>query len=188
MSEPASARPRAAALARLTRRNEPAVKAGDAKAVVRLVERWGEEADLPRDARLAAQLSTSSCSGPRLGSTHELRPAATATSRLGCGEMFIERGWPDRARRPLERISRLTPDHPKLAGGGATGAAPQAPPTPSSGRGGPEALMDLAEVYLRTGSILRAQGILERLRRGGGGDQDRVEMLLWGVRGDFSGW
>ena len=195
MSEPTSApQPRAATHAELSRLVRRLSKAGDSVGVVRLVERWSEEAELPRDARLAAgraflDLRLMDRAWVQLRELTD-QDAGDLEAQALTAEMFIERGWSDRARKPLERIERVEPAHPRLRDlRGRLDAPPPRPPPDArkiEREGTLAERLELAEVYLRSGSILRAQGILERLKRGDGDVPPRVESLLWGVRGDFT--
>ena len=199
MTDPTSAPPEsaphpgAATDAELTRLVRRLSRGGHSVEVIRLVERWSEEADLPRDGRLAAarafiDLKLMDRAWVHLRELTE-QDAADLEAQVLTAEMFIARGWGDRAKRPIERIAAIEPEHPRLESlRDAVGTpAPEAPADVRERirRGDAEELLELAEIYLRAGSILRAQGILERLKRGAGKDN-----LGWptplGVRGDLT--
>ncbi len=100
--------------------------------------------------------------------------------------MFIERGWPNRARKPLERALALAPANPRLT---KLWERAQQPPVHAD----PElesshalsVLLPLAERYLATGAMIKGRSLLERLRREHA-QEPRVEELLWVLDGDFS--
>ncbi|MEC8425187.1 MAG: hypothetical protein VX000_15490, partial [Myxococcota bacterium] len=94
-----------------------------------------------------------------------------------------------RAAEPLERLDDLAPGHAGMDALRAAAAGPVVAP-PSDAReiersGDAARMLPLVEHYLATGSVLRAQSLLERLHRGGAGDEPRVAALLWGIRGEY---
>lgn len=167
-------------------------RAGDVAGVVRLVERWAEQGPLPREAALAEaraflELRLMDRAWVRLKELSDADPD-DADALVLTAEMFIERGWPARARKVLERLATVSAQHPSIA---AIARATDAPPLEPPGNarelereGTPEQLLVLAERFLATGSFLRARGILERVRRAAPGHA-RAELLLWGLEGDF---
>ncbi len=166
---------------------------GDPVSVVRLVERWAEEGAVPPVARVAeARAFLALCQVDRAWMQLKAVLAAEpehADALALLTEVFARRGWASRAQDTLVKLAGVAPRHPELDGLRARVAA-AAPATPAGARdierdGTPEQVLGLAEHYLATGSVLRAQSLLERLRRGGAGDDPRVEALLWGIRGEF---
>ncbi len=183
-NEPSS-RELAAAVAHAERR-------GDLQAVIRLVEAW--ERDNPvglepglAQARAFLGLRLMDRAWVRLrelGQQHAEDPDVLALT----ADVFVQRGWPARARKVLDRLQELAPDHAALPRLTEQASQPPAGP-PADARdierqGDPDALVKLAEDYLATGSFLRAKSILERVRRSGAMNR-RVELLLWGLQGDF---
>ncbi len=105
-------------------------------------------------------------------------------------EMFIERGWPVRARKLVERCLERRPEDPRLL---SLSAASRESPKAADPRareiektGTPAQQLALAEGFLARGSFLRAKSILERLRRQRGDWSNRVEDLLWGMGAEFA--
>ncbi|RME20926.1 MAG: tetratricopeptide repeat protein [Deltaproteobacteria bacterium] len=180
-----SAREFAAAVAYAERR-------GDVQAVIRLVEAWEREHRVALEpglaqARAFLELRLMDRAWVRLRELSREHPDDPDVLAL-TAEVFVQRGWPARARKVLDRLQQVAPDHPDLAGLVERAGQPPAGP-PSDARsierqGDPAALVALAESYLATGSFLRARSILERVRRTGGQNR-RVELLLWGLAGDF---
>lgn len=176
-------------------------RSGDIVGIVRLAERWAEQGALPRDvciaeARAFLDLRLMDRAWVRLREVSQADPNDIEALLL-TARMFIERGWPARARRVLERARQVASTAQKDGSDSyasqiaemerrANGPPLQPPPNAREleRTGAPRQLLDLAERYLATGSFLRAKSILERLRRAQPGNQ-RVLDLLWGVRGEF---
>jgi hypothetical protein len=102
--------------------------------------------------------------------------------------MFVLRGWPTRAQKPIESALMERPGDPELLRL-AQQARAEAPPTDPEIAIEEETELDLAlpvaEHFLATGAFLKAQRILEMLRRNHP-DNARVSDLLWALEGDFS--
>ena len=103
-------------------------------------------------------------------------------------EMFLDRGWPSRARKLIEQARDRMPDEPKLEQLLELTQGPARTP-PSNARqielqGSPAELLELAERFLSTGSFLRARALLERVRQTEPTNA-RAKDLLWGLDGDF---
>lgn len=104
-------------------------------------------------------------------------------------EMFIERGWPGRARKILDRAVRDYPERKDLQLLLVRSIAPPLRP-PSEARviereGSPAEQLELAERYLCAGSQLKARSILKRLSRGVSPFKGRVDELIWGLDTDL---
>ena len=165
-------------------------EAGDSRGVIRLVERWSEHGGVTQAARMAeARAFMDLClmdrAGVRLGEAAEAEPESLDVQLLTV-KLYIERGWPGRARQMLARlegadataIERLREDAAK---------PPREVPKNASDierTGTAEQVLGLAESYLVTGSVVRAESLLERLVRDGF-TPPRVSDLLWAVRGEF---
>ena len=178
---------------RLRRVLDYLVEEGDARSIVRLVERWAEQRTLPMEAlraqaRALISLRLMDRAWVRLQEARELTPADTETQML-TATMFVERGWPARARRILERIEVPDVALPELDTlREAAARSPMQPPANAQEierTGDADAVLDLAERYMAAGSFVRAQGLLERLHRQGLGGR-RVADLLWAIAGEYS--
>ena len=165
---------------------------GDAVAVIRLVERWLELGAPPLEARVAEarallDLKLADRAWVRLREVTE-QQADHVEALLLMGEMFVLRGWPQRARRLVERLDQLgfTGARLELLRAGSLGPSVQPPAEAREieRTGDPEAVLALAESYLLAGSVIRAQALLERLARADA-PSPRVNALLWGIRGEF---
>ena len=165
----------------------------DPVGVVRLVQRWDEVSGAPRAARLVEarallQLRLMDRAWVRLRELTESDPKDAVALAL-MAEMFIERGWPARARKTLDRIRALDSDEEVPEGLVTRAASPPLQPPPNAREvertGSPSEVLALAERYLATGSVIRGRALLERLRRGGV-EEARVEQLLWALRGEFN--
>ncbi len=169
----------------------------DWQGVIRLVEAWaGEGAPTPRarlyEGRAFLRLRLMDRALMRAREANDALGDDPDALRL-LAEVYVERGWPLRARKPLTTLRSLPP----------TAAIPTAeidalwarshadPPRPEAGardaerEADPPKLLALAEAFLATGSFLRGTGILERLKKSDP-DHPRVRELLWGIAGDFS--
>lgn len=168
-------------------------QAGEAVSVVRLAERWADAGALPVSARVAEArafltLFQVDRAWVRLKEALTEEPDHVEALAL-LVEVFVRRGWPGRAQDPLERLGALAPTHERIEALRAAVAAPVAA-APEDAReiersGDPARMLPLVEHYLATGSVLRAQSLLERVRRGGAEDDPRVRDLLWGIRGEY---
>ena len=168
-------------------------EAGDAVSVVRLTERWADMGPIPVSAQVAearAFLALFQVDRAWVRLKEALAEDPDNVEALSLlVEVFVRRGWPGRAQDPLERLGGLAPQHDRLDALRALVAAPVAS-APDDAReiersGDPGRMLPLVEHYLATGSVLRAQSILERVRRGGAGEDPRVNALLWGIRGEY---
>jgi len=169
------------------------VDADDARGVVRLVERWAELGSLPAEALLAQARALMSLrlmdrAWVRLQEARDNDPEDVETQLL-TAEMFVERGWPARARRILERVPVGQVDTRRLDDLRASAARPPMQPPENAQEveriGDTDAVLELAERYMAAGSFVRAQSLLERLHREGEGGA-RVSNLLWALQGEYS--
>ena len=168
------------------------VDRGDWRGVVRVVERWSGSGEPTRtallcQARAFLNLMLMDRAWVRLKEVSERWPK-DRTAKFLTAEMFIERGWPVRARRILESLDASRNDGLsellELAG-----QPPRQPPANARAiqeSGSPEEQLSLAESFMAAGSFLRAKSILERLRRQKGAWLPRAEELLWAVDGEFA--
>jgi len=104
-------------------------------------------------------------------------------------EMFIERGWPGRAFRILEKAAEEYPERADLRALLERARQPPLRP-PSESRkierdGSESERLDLAERLLCAGSQLRARSILKRLARGKTQPSRRADELLWALETDL---
>lgn len=160
--------------------------------MIRLVEAWDRNGDASLVAILAqarALLGLRLMDRAWVRLREASRVAADDPEVLALtARVFIDRGWPGRARGVVEQLELRAPDHPELSLLRRQAQEPPAGP-PADAReversGSPAQLLALAEAYLATGSFLRARSILERVRRAEPMNR-RVELLLWGLQGDF---
>lgn len=161
---------------------------GDQRNVIRLVEVWNEVGEPTRRARLAqARAFLELCMPDR--AWIRLKdlvdgPEADVEALELAGRLFLKRGWPARARRPLERALAITAKDPTLERLLRQTAMPATEPE-LDGSDDPAEILRAAEVHLCTGSLLRGRSLLERLRREHPGGR-RVDDLLWALEGDFA--
>jgi tetratricopeptide (TPR) repeat protein len=166
----------------------------DLRMVIRLVEKWGENGRPSSRARLAQaraflELRLMDRAWVRLKELADHLGDDQALLAL-TAVMFIERGWPVRARKAVNTALTKDPANPRLHDLLRRSHQPPIQP-PSNAReiertGSPAELLKLAERFLCAGSFLRARSILEKLRRQKGSWNGRVEDLLWGLVGDFT--
>lgn len=164
---------------------------GDHIGVIRIVETWAEAGSPTHTARLAAG-----------NAFYALRQMDRATTRAReildddphdtealvlLARIYLERGWPQRARAPLTTLREIGEDDVAEL----WARAHQEPIRPETNaraverEGTPQQQLLLAEQFLATGSLLRATGILERLRRTNP-SHPRVKELLWGLAGEYA--
>jgi hypothetical protein len=164
----------------------------DPRGVIRLVERWAELSELPREARLDEaraflDLRLMDRAWVRLKELTEADGDDLEALQL-IARLYVERGWPTRARRIIERLAGQGVENAELTELARRAEQPAVEP-PSNARdleraGSPGQILTLAEVFLATGSFLRARSLLERVRRLQPGNA-RAELLLWGIQGEF---
>lgn len=164
---------------------------GDSVAVIKLVEAWlanGTPTARARvhEGRAFLRLRLMDRALVRAREATDALPDDADALRL-LAEIYLERGWPSRARKPLEALKSLgAPDLDDLiARANEDAARPETNAREIEREGDPHKLLALAEGFLATGSFLRATGILERLRRQDP-DNARVAELLWGLGADFA--
>ena len=170
-------------------------ESGHSRGLVRLVERWAEHGDLNQAARLAQarafiDLRLMDRAWVRLREAVEAEPESSEVQLL-MAEMFIERGWPGRARKNLLRVASTDLDEMEQQWLGrlqqSASESPKGPPDNAQDiemSGTADDVLLLAEQYLAAGSLVRAESLLERLMRDGF-SPPRVSDLLWGIRGNF---
>ncbi|MCP4806455.1 MAG: hypothetical protein GY913_21995 [Proteobacteria bacterium] len=170
------------------------VEQGDWRGTIRLVERWsvtGEPTPAARlgQARAFLSLRLMDRAWVRLKEVADAQPDDVETLAL-TAEMFIERGWPVRARKLLERCQARRPEDARILG--LVNASKEPPRAPASNArelektGTHAQQLELAERFMASGSFLRAKAILERLNRVQGDFRPRVEDLLWGLGAEFA--
>jgi tetratricopeptide (TPR) repeat protein len=174
----------------------------DSVGVVRVVEAWASQGTPTPRARLAQARAffTLRLMDRALHRTREVLEGEPdqPDALLLLGQVYVERGWPMKARKPLQTLRELRADE----GDGARledrraevdalwaraheePVRPEATAREVEREGQPARLLALAEGFLATGSFLRATGILERLRRADP-ENPRVKELLWSLAGDF---
>ena len=166
----------------------------DWRGTIRLVERWSGSGEPTVRARVAQAraflaLRLMDRAWVRLKEVADSQPDDLEAVAL-TAEMFIERGWPVRARKLLVRCLERRPEDARLLSlQGAANEPPRAAPPDAreiEKTGTPGAQLELAERFLALGSFLRAKAILERLRRQKGAWSARVEDLLWGMGAEFA--
>jgi predicted Zn-dependent protease len=161
--------------------------------LVRLCALWADQEPLPvsvalQEARALLDLRLMDLAWVRLRELDKSQRHRVAVQSL-TAEMFIERGWPGRARRILERAVQEYPERKNLKLLLARSLGPPLRP-PSKARqierdGTQQEQLALAERYLCAGSQLKARSILKRLRRGKSPHKARVDELMWGLDTDL---
>jgi hypothetical protein len=166
---------------------------GDYRELIGFVECWNEVGEPTVMARVAqARALVAFCrmdrAWIRLKDIAESEDASVDALTLAA-TLFIARGWPGRAHSPLERALGMAGDDAAVQ---ALWDKLSEPPVQPDDRirvleeeHNLEALLPLAEVYMATGATLKAQAVLEGLKRHHPGNE-RVGNLLWALAGDFS--
>ena len=157
--------------------------------LVRLCALWSSQEALPvaialDEARALLDLRLMDLAWVRLRELDKTQRHRVEVQAL-TAEMFVERGWPGRARRILERAVADYPERRDLQMLlERSKSSPLRPPSQArkiEREGTPKEQLDLAERYLCAGSQLKARSILKRLRRGRTEFRSRVDALLWGL-------
>lgn len=165
---------------------------GDLRNVVRFVEKWAEVGDPTPKARLAQAraflgLKMMDRAWIRLNELSEAGNGGVEALVL-TGRLFVERGWPSRARRPLELALLETSESRKedvRAWLARADQPPLAPPDdPSDGESDPAVFLAAAERHMALGAFLKAQSLLERAKRAAP-DHPRADDLLWAMKGEY---
>ncbi len=158
--------------------------------VVRIVEAWAAQGTPTPRARLAEaraffNLRLMDRALNRAREVLESDPDQ-GDALLLQAEVYLERGWPLKARKPLQQLRDNGRDDIDAfwARAQADPVRPEASARDIEREAQPARLLELAEQFLATGSFLRATGILERLRRAEPANP-RVKELLWSLAGDF---
>ena len=166
--------------------------AGNHRALVTLVETWSEQGVPTIPARLAEarallalrMLDRAWIRLKDLVECAEPNPDAVALA----AEMFLLRGWPNQAKRLLQRGLERSPHDPVLLDLDARAREPQPALEDSSGDGDAASTAELvrtAEAHMARGAFVRARTLLERVRRRSP-DDDHAADLLWGIAGELS--
>jgi hypothetical protein len=164
---------------------------GDHRSLVTLVETWGElgEPSIPARLALARSLLALRCFDRAWARVRDLveAPEPNLDALQIAAEMFLLRGWPNQARKILQRGLERVPHHPALL---ALDKRAQEPlPSVDENTAESEAatvaeLIRVAEQYMARGSMVRARSLLERVRRRVS-DHPRAVELLWAMDGLF---
>ncbi|MCB9664072.1 MAG: hypothetical protein H6732_08150 [Alphaproteobacteria bacterium] len=161
----------------------------DLRGLVALVERWSQVGQPTDEAKLLQveallQLCMTDRAWTRLRSLTHLRGEQRLRARVLTAEMFLLRGWSDRAQEAIAEIRRLDPRAPALAELQERAGAPRTTPmVPESGAPTDE-LLAAAERFLCEGASLTARRLLEGLARREP-EHPRVAELRWAMAGDF---
>jgi len=164
---------------------------GEHRTVVAFVEKWAETQDPTVDARIRQaeallELKLMDKAWVRLKALVDSGVGGIRPHQLS-GRMFLERGWPAKARKVLHEGLERKPDDPALL---ALLEAAQGPiEGPDASRADAEdatsaELVTLAEHFMVQGAFVRARSLLERVRR----SEDvppRARQLLLALDGDF---
>ncbi|MEN9786822.1 MAG: hypothetical protein RLZZ299_2086 [Pseudomonadota bacterium] len=163
---------------------------GDSVSVVRVVEAWAADGEPDLRARLRQALALHRLRLVDRAMTRTLEvlraePRNPDALRL-LADVYLDRGWPTHARRPLGLLREMgvEVDHAWLRAH-AEPVRPELQAHEIEREGAPARLLALAEAFLATGSLLRARGLLERLRRHAPTER-RARELLWAMDGDFA--
>lgn len=164
--------------------------AGEVRTLVGVVERWSQVAE-PTQRALLAQIEgfLDLCMMDRAWTRLQSLPDVDALRRertLLTARMFIDRGWPRRARRLLDEALALWPADADLqALSAGADAPPRRAPVADPDLDAPYAdLLAVAETWLATGAFLKAHRLLEQLQRRHPAEK-RPSELLWALKGDY---
>ncbi|HMV65704.1 MAG TPA: hypothetical protein PKA64_02545, partial [Myxococcota bacterium] len=163
---------------------------GELRLLVSMVERWAQLGE-PTPRAMLAQIEgfLDLCMMDRAWTRLQALPEGEAWRRprlLLTARMFIERGWPRRARKVLDEALAAWPDDAHVRE--LSALADQPPRRAPAQEPEPDAPFEdqlaVAETWLATGAFLRARRLLEHLIRRFP-DATRPADLLWALRGDY---
>jgi hypothetical protein len=163
---------------------------GDVRGFIHLIEAWRSAGEVPEDMQLAQvsallDLCQTDRAWVRLKDLVEGSDPSDAALKLAA-RMFVQRGWPGRARKPLERVLTNAPKDEDALELLERASLPvfqlDEPPVSSTSVG---LLLPLAEAHLSQGSRLKGQSLLKRLQRAHP-ENPRVEDLLWAMDTDWT--
>lgn len=166
--------------------------AGNHRALVTLVETWAEQGTPTVPARIAEarallalrMLDRAWVRLKDLVECAEPNPDALALA----AEMFLLRGWPNQAKRVVQRGLDRSPQNAVLLALRERAQEPATTVDETAGEGelAPTAeLVRVAEHHLARGAFVRARTLLERVRRRSP-EHVRSADLLWGIAGELS--
>lgn len=163
---------------------------GELRLLISVVERWSQLGSPTPRARLAQieallDLRVMDKAWTRLQSIPDDTPEALRHWKL-TARMFVERGWPNRAREAVEHATAIAPQDPEVhALAEASHAPPRTPPAHLPPAEAPFAeRLAVAETLLACGAFLKARRMLDVLDQERPGDR-RVSDLLWALQGDY---
>lgn len=183
-----------ASVSDVERRRERAVLAlgarGDVAGVLRLCAAWSTIGTLTvaakvGEGRALLQLRLVDKALARAREAVETAPSDKGALRL-LAEVYIERGWPSRARPVLSGLRTAGEDVDELwARAAAEPATPEATAREVEASGDSARILKLAEQFLGSGSLTRAAQLLEQLANTRPNDP-RIRELRWALAGNFS--
>lgn len=163
---------------------------GELRLLVSTVERWSQVGAPTVRARLAQieallDLRVMDKAWTRLQAIPDEQPEALHRWKL-TARMFVERGWPNRAREAVERATALAPeDSEVIALAEASHGPPRTPPAHLPPAEAPFAdRLAVAETLLACGAFLKGRRMLDVMDQERPGEA-RVADLLWALQGDF---
>lgn len=162
----------------------------DWRMLVAMVERWSQVAEPTSRARLAQieaflhlcmmDRAWTRLQGMEPNDGHQV-DYLTLTAR-----MFVDRGWPKRARAALEQAVELAPSDPRIDALRERAAQPprRAPSQLPEADADLDHQLEAAELFLSTGAYLKGKQLLSRLEAQHPLD-DRAAALRWALAGDY---
>lgn len=160
--------------------------------VILFVEKWSANGRPTPSARLALaqaylQLRLLDPAWIRLKELLDHPTLGHEATKLSA-ELFLLRGWQDRARVLALEALEQQPDDAELQHiATQADATPPEPEALAEGEAPPADLIKAAELHMARGAFVRARALLERARRRAQPRKiPRVEELLWALRGEFA--
>lgn len=163
----------------------------ETRRLVALVEQWAHVGDPTPAARLLQveallDLCLMDRAWARLQAISADGPWELQRQRL-IARMFVERGWPKRAQKVIDRALDAHPDDEALhqLAERAREPARRAPSDLPAPEAPYEEHVAAAEAYLATGAFLKARRLLDQLVKHHP-DDARIADLRWGLQGDYA--
>jgi hypothetical protein len=161
----------------------------DDRTLICLVEAWSSQGDPPQDVLIALSkaLLRLGLYDRAWGRLQTLQGQANPEIAILTGQMFMARGWNNKARKTLETALKTHPENRMLSDLYDQASEPATEPNHADGEpADAAAAIAAARHFMATGALLRARAILDRFQRAQKHDDVLVSDLLWAIEGDFS--
>ena len=162
---------------------------GDDRTLICFVEAWSEQGD-PTETALLAQARSMVRLGlydRAWGRLQSMQGSSDPEIAILTGQMFMSRGWHNKARKLLETALKAFPENRILSDLYDQASEPATEPDHSEvDPTDRTSSIAAARHHMASGALLRARAILDRVQRNQSEEDLLVSDLLWAIDGDFS--